>query len=146
MDEYRESIWGISPRDRKWFQFITLLGGTTGSIVLTLLEFDSLSASSVVSEAARNIALGIGASFVASGFIAWGLIHARENIVTLADWIRDATRRRRERWMEEGRKEGREEGREEGYDLGYSDAAEGRPHRRPGDENTNGTAEDRAVE
>ena len=146
MDEYRESIWGISPRDRKWFQFITLLGGTTGSIVLTLLEFDSLSASSVVSEAARNIALGIGASFVASGFIAWGLIHARENIVTLADWIRDATRRRRERWMAEGRKEGREEGREEGYDLGYSDAAEGRPHRRPGDENTNGTAEDRAVE
>ena len=70
MDDYRESIWGISPRDRVWFQILTLLGGTAGSVILTLLELDTLSSGTPASEVARNIALGIGASFVASGFIA----------------------------------------------------------------------------
>ena len=105
MDDYRESIWGIRPRDRGWFQLLTLTGGTVGSIILTLMELDSLSSAAPVNEISRNIALGIGASFVASGFIAWGVLQIKEVPVLIADWIRDATERRRQRWREEGRQE-----------------------------------------
>ena len=124
MDEYRETIWGIRPKDRGWFQLLTLTGGTAGSIILTLLELDSLSAGAPVSEAARNIALGIGASFVASGFIAWGVLQVKEVPVLIADWIRDATEKRRKRWREEGREEGIEEGIEQGREEGRKEGIE----------------------
>ena len=86
---------------------------------------------------ARNILLGIGASFVASGFIAWGVLQIKELIMAIADWIRASTARRRERWerearerleselrearakgIQEGRKQGIQEGRREGYEQG----------------------------
>ena len=67
MDEYRETIWGIRSKDRGWFQLLTLMGGTAGSVILTLLELDPLAADAPPNEVARNIVLGIGASFVASG-------------------------------------------------------------------------------
>ena len=116
---------------------MTLLGGTSGSVILTLLELDVLSPTASIGEVARNIAIGIGASFVASGFIAWGLLQAKELIMPIGDWIREANERRRERWREEGRQEGREEG----YDLGYTDAREGRPHQRPSTDSPNGKKE-----
>lgn len=128
MDDYRESIWGISPKDRRWFQFLTLIGGVSGSVVLTLLEWNSTGSGHTSSEIARNIVLGIGASFVASGFISWGLLQAKELIMPIGDWIREANERRRQRL----RLEGREAGFEEGYSLGYKDAQEGRPPRPPG--------------
>lgn len=140
MNDYRESIWGIQPRDRGWFQLITLIGGTSGSIVLTLLELDSLFAGAVVtSEVARNITLGIGASFVASGFISWGLLQAREIPMLIADWIRDSTRKRRERLLEEGRRQGRLEVLREIYGPDYSDPGEGKHPQPPDGFDTNGT-------
>ena len=147
MDDYRETIWGIRPKDRGWFQLLTLIGGTAGSVILTLLELGSLSYSAPVSEVARNIALGIGASFVASGFIAWGLMHAKEIPMLIADWIRDATERRRARWREEGREEGLEEGRRQGreealreiYGADYSDSREGGHSQPPDEDNDNRT-------
>ena len=67
--------------------------------------------------------------------------------MAIADWIREATERRRERLRDEGRREGRIEGRNEGliegrdegriegrgegYLMGYEDATEGRPRRTP---------------
>ena len=57
-DGYRESIWGIDPKDRPWFQLLTLTGGIAGSIILAWLELGSLSGGAP-SEAARNITLGI---------------------------------------------------------------------------------------
>ena len=155
MDEYRETIWGIRSKDRGWFQLLTLMGGTAGSVILTLLELDPLAADAPPNEVARNIVLGIGASFVASGFISWGLLQAKEMAMSIADWIRDATERRRERWRqegreegiqvgrregiqkgrEEGREEGIQEGREEGYSLGYSDSQEGKPPQPPAEDN-----------
>ena len=132
MDDYRESIWGISPRDRPWFQILTLLGGTAGSVILTLLELDSLSSGTPANEIARNIAIGIGASFVASGFMAWGLLQSKELTMSVADWIKDATRKRRERWIEEGRREG--------YFKGYEDAKEGKPPQPPDSDLANGAA------
>ena len=98
-------------RTGPWFQLLTLVGGISGSVALTVLELNSVVPEGAPAETARNVVLGIGASFVASGFMAWGILQAREIPVLIADWIREATRRRRERWIEEARKEGREVGR-----------------------------------
>ncbi len=118
-DGYRESIWGIDPKDRPWFQLLTMTGGIAGSVILTWLELDSLS-NGTPSEAARNIILGIGASFVASGFIAWGLLQAKEMTMYIADWFRAAAERRQQRRSEEA------------YLRGYEDAQQGKPPRPPG--------------
>ena len=137
-DSYRESIWGIDPKDRPWFQLLTLMGGIAGSVILTWLELDSLSGGGAPSEVARNIVLGIGASFVASGFIAWGLLQAKEMTMYIADWFRAAAEKRQQRRSEEA------------YLRGYEDAQQGKPPRPPGSqrigsqkppdaENTNGT-------
>ena len=149
MDDYRETIWGIRPEDRRWFQLLMLLGGTTGSVILTLLELDSLSVGTAPSGVGRNIVLGIGASFVASGFIAWGLLQAKELIMPIGDWIREATARRRERLLEEGRQRGLEEGRRQGreealreiYGPDYSGSQEGAHQQLPDSDSANGTHE-----
>ena len=127
MYQFRETIWGIHPKDRRWFQFLTLLGGTAGSVVLTLLELEALSGSmaAMPSAAARNIVLGMGGSFAASGFIAWGVIQVKEMPMAIADWIREATERRRERW--------RREAMQIGYQMGYADSQAGKPPTPPGD-------------
>ena len=57
--------------------------------------------------------------------------------MAIADWIREATERRRQRTIAEVRSS--EEYRQswwEGYDMGYEDADKGRPRRRS---STNGT-------
>lgn len=82
-----------------------------------------------------NLLLGIGAGFVASGFVAWGLLQLKEMAMAIADWIREATEKRRQRFIEQGRQEGRQEGiqigreqgRVEGYEEGYIDGKEGNP-------------------
>ena len=123
MDDYRENIWGIRPEDRRWFQLLTLAGGIAGSVILTLLELGSMSGDMGPgpSEVARNVVLGIGASFAASGFIAWGLLQIKELMMPIGDWIREANERRRERW------------RREGYLQGYDDGRAGKPANPPGD-------------
>ena len=92
---------------------------------------------------ARNILLSVGASFVAAGFVSWAILQAKELMMAIADWIREATERRRERLRDEGRREGcregliegrdegRIEGRGEGYLMGYEDATEGKPLQPP---------------
>ena len=120
MDDYRETIWGIDPKDRQWFQLLTLIDGTAGSVILTQLEVSHGSAAP--NQAALNITLGIGVSFVASGFITWGLLQAKELIMAIADWIREATARRRERLIQQA------------YEQGYADAQQGKPKRPPGDD------------
>lgn len=120
MQQNRETIWGIHPKDRRWFQLITLAGGIAGSVILTLLELDSLSGGTATpSQAARNIVVGIGGSFAASGFIAWGVIQVKEMPMAIADWIREATERRRQKL------------RQESYNLGYDDREAGKPRRYP---------------
>ncbi len=127
MDDYRETLWGISPRDRGWFQLFTLLGGVTGSIILAVLELNSPLVDATLAETARNIVLGIGASFVAAGFTTWGLLQAREMMSSVAAWIREATRKRQERLLEEGRRQGREETLREIYGPDYKEPPEGNP-------------------
>ena len=138
-DGGRESIWGIDRRDRRWFQTLTLVGGTVTSIVFGVLHFRYRSPSDTADEILLNLLLGIGAGFVASGFVAWGLLQLKEMAMAIADWIREATEKRRQRLIEQGRLEGRQEGRQEGiqigreqgrvegYEEGYIDGKEGNP-------------------
>ena len=130
-DGGRESIWGIDRRDRRWFQALTLVGGTITSIVFGVLHFRYRSPSDTADEILLNLLLGIGAGFVASGFVAWGLLQLKEMAMAIADWIREATEKRRRRLIEQGRQEGirigREQGRVEGYEEGYIDGKEGNP-------------------
>ena len=158
-DVERETIWGINRKDRRLFQALTLTGGNAGSIAVTVLQLKHRSPDDTPDTIVLNIILGIGASFVASGFIAWDLVQIKEVSMAVADWIRDRNARNRERWRAEGREEGRAEGREEGRDegrvegrdegrvegraegraegrvegyyIGYSDAQEGNPQRPP---------------
>lgn len=137
MDESRETIWGIDPKDRQWFQLLTLVGGIAGSVVLTQLELAHGPGNAGPNQVARNILLGIGASFVASGFIAWGLLQIKELTMSIADWIKEATaekRKRREQELREAREEALREGLREGYAQGYTDAQEGKPKQPPSDD------------
>ena len=118
MDDYRETIWGIRPDDRKWFESFTLVGGIAGSILLTVMELNSVAVGTTQAETARNIVLGIGGSFVASGFIVWGLLQVKDYMSSLGNWIRDKTKERRERWMKEAREKGIEQGIEQGRRQG----------------------------
>ena len=134
MDDYRESLWGIRPEDRKWFQLFTVLGGVTGSVILAVLELDSPSGGAAPAETARNIVLGTGATFVASGFIAWGFLQVREIMSSFAAWIRSNTKKREDRLLERGREEGIELGIEQGIEQGIEKGIE--QGRRQGREET----------
>ena len=130
-DDGRETIWGINRKDRRWFQLMTLLGGTGGSATLVWLILRYRAAADTPDEVAFSILLGIGASFIAAGFVAWSLLQVKEIAMPIGDWIREATEKRRQRILEQGRKEGREQGREqgrkEGYKIGYADGSSGQP-------------------
>ena len=142
MDESRETIWGIDPKDRQWFQLLTLVGGIAGSVILTQLELAHGPGNTGPNQMARNILLGIGASFVASGFIAWGLLQLKELIMAIADWIRQHTAKSVERRVEEALEKRLPEAlekrlgevRREAYRKGYADAQEGKPEQPPGND------------
>ena len=145
MHDPRETIWGIDPKDRIWFQLLTLIGGIVGSIIMIRLEL--IYGSTTPNETARNLLLGISASFVASGFLSWAILQTKEVIMAIADLIRARTERIRQRIREEGyqlgyraaqegMQEGLRRGREEGYRLGYRDAQEGKPNKPPSDSPT----------
>ena len=132
MEEHRETIWGILPRDRQWFQLLTLVGGIAGSVAATCLTL--VYGSGSPDEVFRDILLGIGASFVAAGFFAWGILQFKELMMPIGDWIRQINERNRARLREEGKQEGRAEG----YMMGYRDAQEGKPERPPAATNGKG--------
>ena len=158
-DDERETFWGINRKDRRWFQVMTLVGGTTGSVVLTVLQLKYRTHEDTPDILALNILLGIGASFAAAGFTSWDILQIKEVIMAIADWIRERTARNREKFRAEvmqegfelgraegraegrtegraegrteGRVEGRTEGRAEGYHLGYDDGRQGNPPQPP---------------
>ena len=117
----RETIWGINRKDRPWFQLLTLLGGLAGAVTLTMLELEYRPPDATPNTTGLNIVLGIGGSFVAAGFIAWGLLQIKELAMSIANWINDRRARNRARL----------------YNQGYDDARSGRPRRieaTPGDQ------------
>ena len=119
----RDNLWGIDSSDRRWFQALTLAGGVIASIIMAFLELEYRASDAAPNVVGRNILLSIGASFVAAGFVSWAILQAKELTMAIADWIREATEKRRRRL------------RREAYMMGYGDGAEGKPPRPP----TNGT-------
>ena len=115
--EDRDNLWGIDSNDRRWFQALTLAGGVIASIMMAFLEIEYRAGDAAPNTVARNILLSIGASFVAAGFVSWAILQAKELTMAIADWIREATERRRQRL------------RREGYDMGYDDRDQGKPRR-----------------
>ena len=113
----RDNLWGIDSNDRRWFQALTLAGGVIASIMMAFLEIEYRASDAAPNTVARNILLSIGASFVAAGFVSWAILQAKELTMAIADWIREATERRRQRL------------RREGYDMGYDDRDQGKPRR-----------------
>ena len=126
-DEDRESIWGIASKDRAWFQALTLVGGVALSIMTAYLELAYRPADATPNVVARGIVVGIGASFVASGFVAWGILQAKELIMAAADLIRGFAEKRRQKWAkeaEERREQAAAAAREAGYEQGSRDTRE----------------------
>lgn len=126
-DEDRESIWGIASKDRAWFQALTLVGGVALSIMTTYLELVYRPADAMPNVVARGIVVGIGASFVASGFVAWGILQSKELIMAAADLIRGFAEKRRQKWAkeaEERREQAAAAAREAGYEQGSQDTRE----------------------
>ena len=123
----RDNLWGIDSNDRRWFQALTLAGGVIASIIMAFLEIEYRASDAAPNTVARNILLSIGASFVAAGFVSWAILQAKELTMAIADWIRDATEKRRRRLRDEGRVDGLSKG----YLMGYDDGAKGKPSRPP---------------
>ena len=115
----RDNLWGIDSNDRRWFQALTLAGGVIASIIMAFLEIEYRAGDATPNTVARNILLSIGASFVAAGFVSWAILQAKELTMAIADWIREATERRRQRL------------RREAYMMGYEDATKGKPMQPP---------------
>ena len=134
----RDNLWGIDSNDRRWFQALTLAGGVIASIIMAFLEIEYRASDAAPNTVARNILLSIGASFVAAGFVSWAILQAKELTMAIADWIREATERRKRELVAEAL----ERGRNEGYDMGYDDRDQGKP-RRPTTEriNRNGSSD-----
>ena len=110
--------------------------------MMAFLEIEYRASDATPNTVARNILLSIGASFVAAGFVSWAILQAKDLTMAIADWIREATERRRQRLRDEGRSEGLIEGRGEGYDMGYDDRDQGKPRRPTTDRiNRNGSSD-----
>ena len=119
----RETIWGISRQDRPWFQVMTLLGGIAGSVSLTVLELEYRAPDATPNTTGLNIVLGIGGSFVAAGFTAWGILQVKELAMSIAQLINDRRAKNRAKLIAEW------------YAQGYDDARSGRPRQvRPPDD------------
>ena len=125
----RETIWGINRKDRPWFQLLTLLGGLAGAVTLTMLELEYLLPNATPNTTGLNIVLGIGGSFVAAGFIAWGLLQIKELAMSIANWINDRRARNRAKLIAQGYDQGYDQGFGQGYGQGYGDASSGQPRR-----------------
>ena len=132
----RDNLWGIDSSDRRWFQALTLAGGVIASIIMAFLELEYRASDATPNVVGRNILLSIGASFVAAGFVSWAILQAKELMMAIADWIRDANEKRKRELVAEALERGRREGRGEGYLMGYDDGAKGKPLQPP----TNGTS------
>ena len=123
----RDNLWGIDSNDRRWFQALTLAGGVIASIMMAFLEIEYRADDAAPNTVARNILLSIGASFVAAGFVSWAILQAKELTMAIADWIREATEKRKQQLRDEGRVDGLSRG----YMMGYEDRDKGKPPQPP---------------
>ena len=105
----QESIWGINPQDRQWFEFLTAAAGLAVSIIAVALAIIYRPETATPYDVLQRCVLSIVTAFGAAGFTSWTILHTKEMLMSLADSIR----RRTDEWVEKKQQEAREEGREE---------------------------------
>ena len=100
-DDPRETLWGIKPEDRPWFQTLTIVGGTVVAIVNTLDRLNGGPGPAPEDPLLYRIATDIVTGYLAAGLITWTLLYVKEVIVTLADVIRRKAQEREDRRVRE---------------------------------------------
>ena len=100
-DDTRETLWGIKPEDRPWFQTLTILGGTVVAIINTLERLNSGPGQAPEDPLLYRIAADIVTGYLAAGLTTWSLLYLKEVIVTLADVIRRKAQEREDRRVRE---------------------------------------------
>lgn len=115
LDEKVQTIWGIKAKDQLWFHLITITAGTAGAVAVTVATvIEALAGKLGVRTILIETFTGVAAAYAMSGFAAWAILNTKEAIVSIAEHIRDKTRKNRMITKEEGRQEGLREGRREG--------------------------------
>ena len=100
-DDPRETLWGIKPEDRPWFQTLTIVGGTVVAIVNTLDRLNGGPGPAPENPLLYRIATDIVTGYLAAGLTTWTLLYVKEVIVTLADVIRRKAQEREDRRVRE---------------------------------------------
>ena len=114
----QESIWGINPQDRQWFEFLTAAAGLALSIIAVALAIIYRPETATPYDVLQRCVLSIVTAFGAAGFTSWTILHTKEMLMSLADSIRRRTDEWEEKKKQEGREEGLVEGRAEGRKEG----------------------------
>ena len=92
----QESIWGINPQDRQWFEFLTAAAGLALSIIAVALAIIYRPETATPYDVLQRCVLSIVTAFGAAGFTSWTILHTKEMLMSLADSIR----RRTDEWVE----------------------------------------------
>ena len=100
-EDPRETLWGIKPADRPWFQTLTIVGGTAVAIINTVERLNGAPGATAEDPLLYRIATDIVTGYIAAGLTTWTLLYAKEVIVTLADVIRRKAQEREDRRVRE---------------------------------------------
>ena len=105
-EDPRETLWGIKPADRPWFQTLTIVGGTVVAVVNTLDRLNGEPGPAPEDPLLYRIATDIVTGYVAAGLTTWAVLYFKEVIVTLADVIRRKAQEREDRRVREAEARG----------------------------------------
>ena len=100
-EDTRETLWGIKPADRPWFQTLTIVGGTVVAIINTVERLNGSSDQVPEDPLLYQIATDIVTGYIAAGLTTWAVLYVKEVIVTLADVIRRKAQEREDRRVRE---------------------------------------------
>ena len=100
-EDTRETLWGIKPADRPWFQTLTIVGGTVVAIINTVERLNGSSDQAPGDPLLYQIATDIVTGYIAAGLTTWAVLYVKEVIVTLADVIRRKAQEREDRRVRE---------------------------------------------
>ena len=100
-EDTRETLRGIKPADRPWFQTLTIVGGTVVATINTLERLNGSPGPASEDPLLYRIATDIVTGYIAAGLTTWAVLYCKEVIVTLADVIRRKTQEREDRRVRE---------------------------------------------
>lgn len=73
-EDTRETLWGIKPADRPWFQTLTIIGGTVVAIINTLGRLNGSSGTGPEDPLLYRIATDIVTGTIAAGLVTWAVL------------------------------------------------------------------------